>query len=296
MKQRTITAIIMAMIFIPFFFLGGWFTILFFSAFSYVGGYELICMYEKENKLPKMCKYIIPLFACIFVLYNGFANSSDMVYIGLVEIALLLLLPILNKCIKMKDIIFFIFVIIYSGVTFALITNVRNIDSLFKVELFDTINIYIVGLIYFLFVLFTTMLTDIFAYIFGIKFGKHKLCPTISPKKSIEGAIAGTIFGALGGTLLLFGSMMVFKNQQGFIKLLNIENNFLYLLVFFGIAILISIAGQLGDLVASKIKREYNIKDYGNIFPGHGGVLDRFDSSIYSFLIFNIILMIIGVL
>ena len=66
--------------------------------------------------------------------------------------------------------------------------------------------------------------------------------------------------------------------------------------MYFAISIVLSIAGQLGDLIASKIKREYDVKDYGNIFPGHGGVLDRFDSSIYSSLVFYIILMMLGVL
>lgn len=294
MKQRTITAVIMALIFIPFFFLGGWFTIIFFGVLSYIGGYELISMYEKKNPIPTKCKYIIPLFASIFVLYSGFANSSDMIYVGLVELALLMLLPIFNKHITMKDIIFFIFAVIYSGITFTLIANVRNIDSIYKFKLFNTIDIYIVGLTCFLYVLLTTMLTDIFAYYFGIKFGKHKLCPSISPKKSVEGSIAGTVFGALGGTLFMWGVQAIFSEEKWYFNIFGIDNTFLYLLAIFGVAILLSIAGQLGDLIASKIKREYEIKDYGNLFPGHGGVLDRFDSSIYSFLVFNIILMIIG--
>lgn len=296
MRQRTITAIIMSLIFIPFFFLGGWFTVIFFTILAYIGGYELITMYEKKQLIPTKCKYIIPLFSSIIVLYGGFASSSDMIYVCLVELALIILLPIFNKRILMKDAIFFIFTIIYTGITFTLIANVRNIDSLYRVELFDTINIYIVGLIYFLFTLLTTMLTDIFAYCFGMKFGKHKLCPSISPKKSIEGSVAGTIFGALGGTLFMFGAQCLLKENAIYINLFKIENTFLSLLTIFIVAIILSIAGQLGDLIASKIKREYEIKDYGKLFPGHGGVLDRFDSSIYSFLIFNIILMIIGVL
>lgn len=85
------------------------------------------------------------------------------------------------------------------------------------------------------------------------------------------------------------------KEYANAIKLFKIDNIYLYALAIFGVALLLSIAGQLGDLIASKIKREYNIKDYGKIFPGHGGVLDRFDSSIYSFLVFIIILMISGV-
>ena len=134
------------------------------------------------------------------------------------------------------------------------------------------------------------------AYQFGIKFGKHKLCPSISPKKSIEGSIAGTIAGALGGTLfMIILQFTLSKEYANAIKLFKIDNIYLYALAIFGVALLLSIAGQLGDLIASKIKREYNIKDYGKIFPGHGGVLDRFDSSIYSFLVFIIILMISGV-
>ena len=77
---------------------------------------------------------------------------------------------------------------------------------------------------------------------------------------------------------------------------MNISNNYLYLCALFGISIVVSIAGQLGDLVASKLKREFELKDFGNIFPGHGGVLDRFDSTILGGLIYYIILIVLGVM
>ena len=299
MKQRVITAILMAIVFIPFFFLGGWFITFLFSILSYIAMYELITMYQSKKNIPNVCKYIIPLFSSIIVLFSSFATAEDIIYVLLVELMFLLILPILNKKIEMKDVIFFIFCIIYSGISFAIIVTVRNIEMLYQdasIRLFDGLNIYAVGLILFIFVLLSTMLTDIAAYQFGIKFGKHKLCSSISPKKSIEGSIAGTIAGALGGTLfMVILQFTLSKEYANAIKLFKIDNIYLYALAIFGVALLLSIAGQLGDLIASKIKREYNIKDYGKIFPGHGGVLDRFDSSIYSFLVFIIILMISGV-
>lgn len=299
MKQRVITAILMAIVFIPFFFLGGWFITFLFSILSYIAMYELITMYQSKKNIPNVCKYIIPLFSSIIVLFSSFATAEDIIYVLLVELMFLLILPIFNKKIEMKDVIFFIFGIIYSGISFAIIVTVRNIEMLYQdasIRLFDGLNIYAVGLILFIFVLLSTMLTDIAAYQFGIKFGKHKLCPSISPKKSIEGSIAGTIAGASGGTLfMVILQFTLSKEYANAIKLFKIDNIYLYALAIFGVALLLSIAGQLGDLIASKIKREYNIKDYGKIFPGHGGVLDRFDSSIYSFLVFIIILMISGV-
>ena len=303
MKQRVITAILMAIVFIPFFFLGGWFITFLFSILSYIAMYELITMYQSKKNIPNVCKYIIPLFSSIIVLFSSFATAEDIIYgfnkVKNVLNSALLILPIFNKKIEMKDVIFFIFGIIYSGIGFAIIVTVRNIEMLYQdasIRLFDGLNIYAVGLILFIFVLLSTMLTDIAAYQFGIKFGKHKLCPSISPKKSIEGSIAGTIAGALGGTLfMVILQFTLSKEYANAIKLFKIDNIYLYALAIFGVALLLSIAGQLGDLIASKIKREYNIKDYGKIFPGHGGVLDRFDSSIYSFLVFIIILMISGV-
>lgn len=299
MKQRIITAIVMTIIFAPFFFLGGWFVCGFFSILAYLGTYELLNMYQTKNNIPNVCKYIIPFYAMLIVLFSGFQNNGDIVFAFIVILALLLILPIFSKRITAKNVMFFIFAIIYSGVSFAIITRIRNLETLHygSYQIFNKLDIHFVGLMMFLFVLITTMLTDIGAYQFGIKFGKHKLCPTISPKKSIEGSIAGTITGALGGTILMVVLQLTLKNDLALaIRIFKIDNLYLYALAIFGVAILISIAGQLGDLIASKIKREYDIKDYSNLFPGHGGVLDRFDSSIYSFLIFMIILMFMGVI
>lgn len=110
--------------------------------------------------------------------------------------------------------------------------------------------------------------TDTFAYFVGSTFGKHKLIERVSPNKSIEGAIGGTFF-ALVITSIYFA--MLNKNNA-----IYDINAFVVFIIF-----LSSISGQFGDLFASKIKRYTEIKDYAQILPGHGGILDRFDSLIF---------------
>ncbi len=117
-------------------------------------------------------------------------------------------------------------------------------------------------------------MTDTFALLFGVRFGKHKLAPTISPKKSVEGSIAGAIFGTILGTIYLLVMNTYFDS------LVSMNIVFIVMMSF-----TVSTVGQFGDLFASKIKRFYKIKDFGNFFPGHGGILDRFDSLLLSGLI-----------
>lgn len=114
-------------------------------------------------------------------------------------------------------------------------------------------------------------ITDIFAYFCGMLFGrggKHKLIPDVSPKKTVEGSIGGILFCIL--SMILFG-VIVEKIEPA----LNAN-----LIVFAVAGLAVSIVAQIGDLSMSVIKRAYGIKDYGKLFPGHGGVLDRFDSVI----------------
>ncbi len=104
--------------------------------------------------------------------------------------------------------------------------------------------------------------TDTFAYLTGMLFGKHKLIPKLSPKKSIEGALGGIL-----GALVL---------SWAYFQYVNVNYNWTLVLL----TLIASVVSQFGDLFASKIKRTTGIKDYGKILPGHGGFLDRFDSSI----------------
>ena len=110
--------------------------------------------------------------------------------------------------------------------------------------------------------------TDIFAYLVGMLIGKNKFSPNISPKKSIEGSIGGTLFsvGAMVGAVYIYSAIR------------DIEVNVALTIVY---AFLCSLVGQIGDFSFSYIKRSYGIKDFGKILPGHGGVLDRLDSLIF---------------
>ena len=107
--------------------------------------------------------------------------------------------------------------------------------------------------------------TDTFAYFSGRLFGKHKLIPAVSPKKTVEGSIGGTLFAVILTVLYGFVIGQVSEAAPNYIALAVV-------------ALVVSLLSQCGDLVMSLVKRRFGIKDYGKLFPGHGGVLDRFDS------------------
>lgn len=123
-----------------------------------------------------------------------------------------------------------------------------------------------------------SVFTDSLAYFTGRAMGKHKLCPDISPKKTVEGAVGGLIGGAVGVFLagLIFGTGELGR------------------LIYIPLGIVLSAFSQIGDLSASMIKRHCGVKDYGNLIPGHGGLMDRLDSVLFilpfTYLFFDIML------
>ena len=137
------------------------------------------------------------------------------------------------------------------------------------------------GIFMILFITFCAWMTDVMAYFVGSFCGKHKLCPNISPKKTIEGAIGGVV-GCTIANIVLYAifTNLIFKTE---------ENNYLAVALM---SVFLSIISMCGDLTASVIKRNFGIKDFGKIIPGHGGIMDRFDSVIFVitalYAIFNI--------
>lgn len=119
------------------------------------------------------------------------------------------------------------------------------------------------GLYFLIFIFFVILFTDIAAYFFGVRFGKHKLSPVISPKKTIEGSVAGCICAITAG--LIIGKLIGISLYHSFI-----------------LSLIVTVMAQLGDLSESLIKRDAGVKDSGHSLPGHGGFLDRADSYLFS--------------
>lgn len=122
---------------------------------------------------------------------------------------------------------------------------------------------------YFAWIPFIAWVCDTCAYFTGRAFGKHKLVPKLSPKKTIEGAIGGVVGSVIVGSIM------------GYILYVRESLDYGIIIAFMLITFAGSIIAQLGDLLASGIKRDHNIKDYGQLIPGHGGIMDRFDSVIF---------------
>ncbi len=136
---------------------------------------------------------------------------------------------------------------------FKCMTGIRAMDG----------GLYLLGM-----TILVPVITDIFAYFIGRSCGKHKLAPVISPKKTIEGSIGGTVYAV--AILALISTILKVTN------VLDVSYETLILYV-----ILASVVGQFGDLALSSVKRIVGVKDYGNLLPGHGGILDRFDSLLF---------------
>ena len=120
--------------------------------------------------------------------------------------------------------------------------------------------------------------TDSFAYLAGRQYGKHKLAPEISPNKTIEGAIGGVI----GSVVLTLIALPIYNPP------------YFSIVEFILLVVSLSVFGQLGDLVESAYKRQFGVKDSGGFFPGHGGVLDRFDSTFFAMFMFQIVFKFFG--
>lgn len=134
----------------------------------------------------------------------------------------------------------------------------------------------------------TALLTDVFAYFVGVKFGKHKMAPNLSPKKSVEGAVGGVV------CVLVFMLICLLLFEKVIVK----ESFFMPVWFYCITVVFISITSMFGDLMASLIKRYYGVKDYSNLIPGHGGIMDRFDSVLLAsptmFVLITIYGMVVG--
>lgn len=207
--------------------------------------FEMNKMLGTEKELS-----IINYLVGIFISYGCVVNIK--MFAALVSLMIYgLAIVFLHGKVNIKNILTSAFVTIFISIFMGTLISIRKLDKFIVILPFAC-----------------AWLSDTGAYFIGSFLGKHKLCEKISPKKTIEGAIAGLIFAGLGSVLFISCVTRFDPNMMAIVKfaLIGISAGFL---------------SQFGDLIFSCIKRESGKKDYGSILPGHGGLLDRFDSVLF---------------
>ncbi|MFY9198082.1 MAG: CDP-archaeol synthase [Acutalibacteraceae bacterium] len=276
MKQRVISGAVLVVVMLLVFL--GIYTLvfgLFFSILSAIASYEILRVAKVENKEVLALSIT---FAFIVPLYIEYGFKVPFTIAILIFIFALLLIMLANyENTRFEQITVAIYSSVFIPFCFSAFILVRDLYRLFpaKIDKNHALFLVIIGVS-------CSWLTDTCAYFVGVKFGKRKMAPIISPKKSIEGAIGGIV-----GCLVLNMIILYLFNTYVF------ETSFISYLAFVPISLLLSGASMCGDLIASVIKRNFQAKDYGNLIPGHGGIMDRFDSCLFVMPMLYIVITII---
>lgn len=255
MLTRCISGAVLVVIALVTILSGGYVLAATLFAISCIGFYELskACKVhtEKINALEVVCYIAILAFYGITV----FSPDDTLVLLW----AVLFFLGVMGMYVfrfpkfSAQQVMAAYFCVLYAPVMFSFIYRTRMTEY----------GVYLVWMVF-----IASWISDTFAYFTGMLLGKHKLAPILSPKKSIEGSVGGVVGSTLAGAL--FGYLFSTKVGQ--------EVNLIVVCAVLGA--FGSVISQIGDLAASAIKRNHEIKDYGNLIPGHGGIMDRFDSVI----------------
>ena len=269
MLKRAVTAIILVGYAFAMLYLGtavhyGFLDALIMS-FAFVGTYE---MYHTFRKSEYKNSWGAPLLLCvaIYPLWYFLGYKGILIALSL-SICLALAVFTFKAEMELKDLLATIFSLIYP---MALVSLAFALSREFPCG----------GTFAISFAIFLPVFSDTFAYLVGSTLGKRKLCPSISPKKTVAGAIGGLLGSVLCAVtfFLLFDLYAVIP--VGYVTFS--DSVAVRAVVFVVLGIVGGVLAEIGDLAASRIKRTMNIKDFGNIFPSHGGVLDRLDSIMFT--------------
>lgn len=260
MKQRIITGVVAACLFIPFVVYGGWPFALLTFVIAAVGMYEILKM--KGISLVSVPGILALIATILLVMPNEWASTiEEAISYNKLELLFMsaILLLVYSVVVKNKftydDVAFIVLSTIYVGIGFHYLYETRE-----------------AGISYIILALVIVWVTDSGAYFTGRKFGKRKLWPEISPNKTIEGFVGGVVLAVIGAVIMQL--------------ITPFDVTWLMLII---VVVVSSIFGQMGDLVESAIKRHYGVKDSGSILPGHGGILDRFDSLLFVLPLLNLL-------
>lgn len=267
MLKKFLSALLMLLIFIPISMVGGIVFYLFIYFISLIGMHEFLNIKESKKHIPIFTR-VLSYIAFSFIIFNS-VNSSSLIfsidYRILSGIFALFLIPTIlyhdSSIYSVNDSFFMIASILFLGISFSMLIVTRNVS-------FELL----------IYLLLIGVISDTYAFITGSLIGKRKLLESISPSKTVEGMIGGVVFGT-------------FIPVMYFITVVNPNFNLLSLIF---ITLFLCVLGHMGDLCFSNIKRYFDKKDFSNMIPGHGGILDRFDSIIFILLGFMFFINIIG--
>ena len=252
---RTVSGLVMVAILVTVFVLGGYIMWGFLLLLSLAGQYEFNRALQLHWGVFSWVGYVATCAYYVILLLSGTIEYSLLVT-ALLLVADLAVFVFTFPRYRLEQVFAGFFGVFYVGVA---------LSFLYIVRIHPPVGAYLVWL-----VVLSSWGCDIFAYLVGMLFGKHPFVPKLSPKKSLEGAVGGLIGSAVLG--VIYGLIVQNHMPAGAVKLAPV--------VFGIICLLGAAAGQIGDLAASAIKRKVGIKDYSHLIPGHGGILDRFDSVI----------------
>lgn len=252
-KTRLLSGIVLVILMIGILYLGGYVTGVAMLLLSLGGVFEILRVYKLEKSAMGVVAYLVTIgyYALLFVHEGGYMVQ---LILGFVLIVLGIYVTTYPKFTD-KDAMAAILSFLYAGVMLSFMYQIRELK-------------YGGALVVMVFV--CSWVNDTCAYCVGVKLGKHKMSPKLSPKKSVEGLIGGIAGSAIVGALygIFFNSKVYELNNAA---------------VIFAVAgALGAVVAVIGDLAASAIKRNNDIKDYGKLIPGHGGIMDRFDSIIFT--------------
>lgn len=250
MRVRVKTSIVLAILIIPAVLVGGWAFNVLIGAIALIGSMELLQMAKMDIKsFPSIVTYLGTLSIVYFhFIANFIPERLSVGIIPILAVLFLLMSTVIIRGFNFTNAAISALTMFYVGFGSQAAVVIREAD-----------------LAIFIFILLVIISTDIGAYFIGSKIGKRKLAPLLSPNKSVEGSLGGILFALLVASIYL-----------NFISL-----PYSYFMMLF-IAVILSITGQFGDLLESALKRHYEVKDSGTILPGHGGILDRFDSILFT--------------